>query len=282
MTEKHKAIDPILDHLAQRRGFDFSGCHADMLERRIAGRLAATACKDLEEYLHCLQRDADELDRLIDAVTIKVSSFFRDPLTFELLAGRILPTIVREKAEVGDTSLRVWSAGCARGEEAYSVAILIHELLQELLEREGRSMNLHLFATDIDEKVLKDAWKAVYAPSSMDDMKYRLVNRYFTVQGASFRLIPQIRGMVYFSLYDMLDGKYGVPPESVFGDFDLVLCRNLLIYFNLEYQERIFGKLYHALAHGGRLVLGAAEAPPMRLRHQLDRVFDFSPVYRKR
>lgn len=88
--------------------------------------------------------------------------------------------------------------------------------------------------------------------------------------------------MVSFSLYDMLDRKYGVSPESVFGDFDLVLCRNLLIYFNQEYQERIFEKLYHALARGGRLVLGAAEAPPMRLRHHLDRVFDFSPIYRKR
>ncbi len=277
-TKTHAAFDPILDYLVEKRGFDFSGCHRDMLARRIGKRLMVTACKDFGEYLACLRRDADELDRLIDAITINVSRFFRDSLTFELIADRIMPDMVRKKAGTGDPSLRIWSAGCARGEEPYSVAILLHELL----EKEGRKMVLHLFGTDIDAGVLKDAREALYALSGVEHMKHRFLLKYFTPEGASFRLIPEIREKVHFSLYDMLDKKHGVPPESVFGGFDLVLCRNLLIYFNPEYQVRIFEKLCHALADNGYLILGEAETPPPALRHFFNRVFDFSPIYRKR
>jgi chemotaxis methyl-accepting protein methylase len=118
MTETDTALAPILDFLSEKRGFDFAGCHREMLVRRIGNRLAATACGDFGEYLACLRRDTNELDRLIDVVTINVSRFFRDSLTFELIADRILPAMVREKAGVGDSSLRIWSAGCAGGGRA--------------------------------------------------------------------------------------------------------------------------------------------------------------------
>jgi chemotaxis protein methyltransferase CheR len=277
MQETGKGLKPILDYLLDRRGFDFSGYHPAMLERRIGQRLTATACKDFSGYLSCLRQNADELDRLIDVVTINVSRFFRDTLTFELIADRILPAMVREKTKARDHSLRVWSAGCAKGEEPYSLAILIHELL----EKEGVAMNLHLFATDIDCRALADAGKALYPQSSVENIKYRLLTKYFTPAGTSFRLMPEIKKRVTFSLYDMLDKTRAVPPESVFGNFDLVLCRNLLIYFNPEYQETIFEKLYHSLANHGYLILGDAEAPTMTYRRHFSRVFDFSPIYRK-
>lgn len=278
MMETDTALAPILAFLAEKRGFDFTGCHRDMLARRIGKRLAATACNDYEKYLACLQRDADELDLLIDVVTINVSRFVRDSLTFELMANRILPALVREKAGMRHPALRVWSAGCARGEEPYSVAILLHELL----EKEERGMDPHIFATDIDSGVLRDAREAIYPLSSVEDMKHRLLMTYFSPEGASFRLIPEIRAKVHFSLYDMLDKKHGVPEESVFGGFDLVLCRNLLIYFSMDYQMRIFEKLHRALGDNGYLVLGEAETPPPALRHLFNRVFEFSPIYRKR
>lgn len=248
------------------------------MERCIGKRLAATGCHDLGEYLACLRQDGPELDRLIDLITVNVSWFFRDSLTFELIADRILPAMVREKARTGDPSLRVWSAGCARGEEPYSMAILIHDLL----EREGRRIDLHLLATDIDAGALEDAKEALYPPSALEQVKHRLLVKYFTQEGASFRLIPEIRDMVRFSRYDMLDRKHAVPPDSVFGDFDLVLCRNLLIYFNPEYKARILERLHAALAWNGCLVLGEAEAPDMALKHHFNRVFEFGPIYRKR
>ncbi|MEI6154960.1 MAG: protein-glutamate O-methyltransferase CheR [Deltaproteobacteria bacterium] len=239
----NKTLKPILDYLLEKRGFDFSGYHPAMLERRIAQRLPATACNDFNEYLSCLQRNTDELDQLIDVITINVSRFFRNTLTFELIADKILPAIVREKTRLQDYTLRVWSAGCAMGEESYSLAILIHELL----EKERLDMNLHIFATDIDTRVLKDAKKAVYPPTSIENIKHRLLTKYFVQEGTSFRLIPEIKKLVTFTHYDMLDKKHSVPPESVFGNFDLVLCCNLLIYFNTEYQETIFEKLYRSL-----------------------------------
>ena len=278
MPKTDKGLTPILDYLLEKRGFDFSGYHPAMLARRIGQRLAATSCKDFSAYLSCLQRNADELDRLLDVITINVSRFFRDTLTFELIADRILPEIIREKIQSRDQSLRVWSAGCARGEEPYSLAILIHELLR----KEEVALNLHLFATDIDCGALADAGKALYPLSSVENIKHRLLTKYFTAEGTSFRLMPEIKKRVTFSPYDMLDKKHCVPPESVFGNFDLVLCRNLLIYFNIDYQETIFARLHHALAENGYLILGEAEAPTTMYRHHFSRVFDFSPIYRKR
>jgi chemotaxis methyl-accepting protein methylase len=273
-----KGLKPILDYLLEERGFDFSGYRPAMLARRIGQRLTATSSKDFGDYLGCLQRNAPELDQLLDVLTINVSRFFRDTLTFELIADRILPAIIQEKTRMGDQALRVWSAGCALGEEPYSLAILIHELLRQ----EGLALNLHLFATDIDARALKEAERAIYPRTSVENIKHRLLTKYFTPEGASFRLLPEIRERVHFSLYDLLDKKHSVPPESIFGNFDLLLCRNLLIYFNIEYQEIIFERLYHSLAHHGYLVLGEAEAPILKYHQHFNRVFDFSPIYRKR
>lgn len=276
--ETERKLKSILNYLMEKRSFDFSGYHSEMLARRINLRLKATACKDFGSYLSYLKKDIDELDRLIDVITINVSRFFRDTLTFEIIADRILPALVREKARIGERSLRIWSAGCAMGEEPYSIAILI----QELLEKEGLAMNLHIFATDIDKNVLKDAEKALYPLSGIEKIKYGLLIKYFTSEGASFRLRPEIKKLVTFSLYDMLDKKHGVPPESVFGNFDLALCRNLLIYFNPEYQNTIFEKLYNSLANRGYLILGEAETLSIKYRHHFERIIDFSPIYRKK
>jgi chemotaxis protein methyltransferase CheR len=277
-AEKSKGLETILAYLLEKRGFDFSGYHQAMLERRIRQRLTASTCNAFSDYHTFLQTNDDELDRLLDVITINVSRFFRDTLTFELIADRILPAIVREKSQAQDHSLRIWSAGCARGEEPYSLAILIDEFLR----KEEVMMNLHLFATDIDCGSLADAGKALYPLKSVENIKNRLLTKYFTTEGGSFRLIPEIRNRVTFSAYDMLDKKHTVPPESVFGNFDLVLCRNLLIYFNIEYQETIFARLYHSLAKNGILILGEAEAPTMKYRRNFNRLFDFSPIYRKR
>jgi len=154
-------------------------------------------------------------------------------------------------------------------------------LINELLSKEGVAMNLHIFATDIDENTLKGARKAVYPPSSVENIKHRLLTKHFTPVGASFRLIAEIKDLVTFSLYDMLDKKRSVPQESVFGNFDLVLCRNLLIYFNTEYQETIFEKLHRSLARDGYLILGEAETPTITYQRHFRRVIDFSPIYRK-
>lgn len=268
----------ILDHLLEHRGVDFSGCHAAMLERRVDERRRRSGYATADGYLSFLRNDPSEIDSLLDAVTINVSRFFRDSLTFELLADRILPSIAREKTARGDKSLRIWSAGCARGEEPYSMAILI----RDLRDKEGWPERLHFFATDIDAKALSAADEALYSPPSVKNVKYRVLQKYFARHGEQFALNPEIKEMVAFSRYDLLDKARGVPPESVFGDFDLVLCRNVLIYFTLMHQARIFERLHRALRPEGFLVLGQTEAPPESFRRQFQRMYAFGPVYRKR
>ena len=277
MRETDKGLKPILDYLLEKRGFDFSGYDPPMLARRIGQRLTATVCADFSTYLSCLQESPAELDHLLDVITINVSRFFRDTLTFELIADRILPAIVREKTRARDPSLRVWSAGCAMGEEPYSIAILIHELF----EKEALKTNIDIFATDIDSKILKKAEKATYSFESIKCVKYRLLKKCFTFEGEMFQLMPDIRNLVSFSVYDILDKKSYAPPESVFGSFDMVLCRNVLIYFDKEHQDQIFDRLYRSMSKNAYLVLGEAEVPTGKYQKRFRKINDCCHIYGK-
>ena len=283
-------LQAILDYLRENRGFDFSGYRLSMIERRLMQRFSAKGNKDRVSYLQYLKGHPDELDRLVDALTINVSRFFRNTFAFEYLARKILPLIIQEKVRLKDHSLRVWSAACSFGEEPYSIAILI----RELLDKEDLSLNLNIFATDIDKGALIEAEAAVYPFNSIRNVKYGLLKRYFTPvktrgskKGATsaeevFRLNRAITDLVSFSLYDMLDKRSYAPPESIFGSFDMVLCRNLLIYFNMEHQDIIFDKLYRSLSNNGYLILGDAEIPAMKYQRHFKQVDPLYHVYQKR
>jgi len=143
----------IVNYLNQTRGFDFSGCRTSMIARRVNQRVSFTKCKDFREYFHYLKKYPEELENLIDVLTINVSCFFRDTLAFEYIAKKVLPTIISQKKRSSDNSLRVWSAGCSMGEEPYSVAILINELFK----KEKLNFDVNIFATDIDGKALRKA-----------------------------------------------------------------------------------------------------------------------------
>lgn len=272
-----KDLKHVLNYLNEKRSFDFSGYRTSMLERRVRQRFPSTKCKDYTEYLHYLQENSDELDNLIDVLTINVSRFFRDTLTFEYIADRVLPVIVRQKGGTIDRSLRIWSAGCSMGEEPYSIAILINECFK----KEALNFQTHIFATDIDSKILKKAQKAAYPYESVKNAKYRLLKKYFAFKGESFQLKPEIKDMVSFSVYDILDKKSYVPPESVFGSFDMVLCRNVLIYFDAEHQDQIFDKLYRSLSKRGYLVLGEAEIPSAKYQRRFRKVIECCHIYQK-
>lgn len=270
-------LELIVNYLNEKRGFDFSGCRSSMVERRIRKRLMATNSSDCREYLHYLERYPDELDNLVDVLTINVSSFFRDTFAFEYIERIILPSIVSDKRETHDNSLRVWSAGCATGEEAYSIAMLI----TKLLEKEDLTLDLNIFATDIDAQSLRKAQEGVYSFESIANVKYGLLRKCFTIEDDSFRVIPKIKELVSFSHYDILDKRTYVPPESVFGAFDIVFCRNVLIYFQIGYQHILFDKLYRSLATNGYLVLGEREAPIERYQTRFRKVSECCHIYQK-
>ena len=271
-------IKKIINYLNEKSGFDFSGYRPSLIMRRVKKRLSAVRSSDHNEYLHYLKENPQEINNLIDILTINVSRFFRDTITFEYIADKIIPAIIYKKKHDKDLSLRVWSTGCSTGEEPYSIAILINEFIK----KEDLNLSLNIFATDIDKKALNKAKKALYSFESIKSVKYRLLKKYFTSTGKSFQLATGIKALVLFTLYDLFDKKTRVPPESLFGGFDMVFCRNVLIYFNKEYQTLIFDKLYRSISRQGYLILGKAEVPPMKYQKHFTRVNDYCHIYRKR
>jgi len=270
-------LDAILAELKRARGLDFSGYRRGMLERRLALCMVKAGCTNSLEYLELLRKNPAECDRFIRAVAINVSAFFRNPIVFEILAQTILPDIVEHKRRAGHRELRVWSAGCAEGEEVYSAAILIHQALRD----ESGDWAVHVFATDIDASLLQRAAEGVYPRARCENTKLGLLDAYFTARGDGFEVQPFIRDMVSFSQDDLTSPKRMAPAESVFGTFDLVLCRNVLIYFMRGLQDTVFARLYGSLATGGYLILGEAEALSPEMASPFETVDRKNRIYRK-
>lgn len=272
----HK-LKSILSLLKEQRGFDFSGYRTSMLERRVQKRVFASQSKNLDDYLSYLKEHPLELDNLIDVFTINVSRFFRNSLSFAYIIKIIIPDLFLTKTKEKDNSLRIWSAGCSFGEEPYSIAII----LNEFLKKEESNIRLDIFATDIDKKAIKRASVGTYGFESIKTVKYGILKKYFSQVDEKFILAPEIKQMVQFSFYDLLDKNHLVPPDSIFGGFDIVLCRNVLIYFEPSHQKIIFNKLYKSLNKNGYLILGEAETPIEGFKHKFRKENKNSKIYRK-
>jgi chemotaxis methyl-accepting protein methylase len=274
MTE---TIKHILTLVKEQRAFDFTGSHLPMLERRIKKRIHATNNNNFKDYFEYLNSHQSELDNLIDVLTINVSHFFRNTMSFEYISTVIIPGLILNKIQTNDNSLRIWSAGCSYGEEPYSMAIIINEFLN----KEKIALNLNIFATDIDKKALKKASRGEYYSESIKNVKYDLVNKYFSKKEDLFAISSEIKQKVQFSFFDLLDKNHNVPQESIFGDFDIVLCRNVLIYFNLEHQKLIFDKLYKSMNNNAYLILGESETPVEAFKNKFKRESKLVKIYRK-
>lgn len=272
-----KDFSDILNRLKKQRGIDFGSYRTDLLCRRILARLEQLEIEEPDRYLERLENDPLECDRLIDTIAINVSSFFRDAMVYELLAQQVLPDMIAAKRRAGLREIRVWSAGCAAGEEPYSLAIL----LREQLVKDDADWTVYIFGTDIDKDALQSAGRAVYPRDSLADTKLGLVDRYFQPLEEGFQLKRSIRDMVRFSLDDLTSEKTFSPAESVFGDFDLIFCRNVLIYFNQELQQKVMNKFLRSLAPQGYLVLGDTETPRSRIASQLQVVDKRNRIYKK-
>ncbi len=215
---------------------------------------------------------------MIDEIGINVSSFFRNPLVFEIISHNLLPDIIEGKGRGQSKELRVWSAGCAGGEEPFSLAILIHQVLK------NNPLKLYplLFATDIDSAALKRAAKGLFPRKSFENTKLGLLDSYFDRKNNLYAVRPMIKELVRFSYDDLVSPTTSAPPESIFGDFDLVLCRNVLIYLVEEQQDLVFSKLYRSLAAGGYLVLGESESLNAHLSSKVAVVDYKNRIFQKR
>lgn len=238
----------LLGKIQKIKSVDFSLYRSGTVKRRIQSRLRATGCENYSDYLAYLGKHSREYDLLLDAMTINVTEFFRDPRVFGLLEKKVIPHIIQEKEKSGRKSIRVWSAGCSHGQESSSLAMLFFEALEQ-----KRGFHLQIFGTDIDPKCIEAARAGIYDPSQIRKIHPDFTNKYFTFDGAYYQLRRELRDVMRFNLHNMVSDK---PLQFM----DLVLCRNVLIYFTRPLQESVCRNFADALNGGGFLVLGKVES----------------------
>ena len=256
--------------ISREAGLSLDAYKDKCLRRRIAVRMRASGMHSYIEYQALLDRDPAEYERLKDAITINVTSFYRNAETWDLVRTTLVPEICSN----GRVEVRAWSAGCSSGEEAYTLAML----MAEHLDTQGRPEQLGrvtVDATDIDRQCLDRAQAARYSREALEGMPASLANRYFEAAGAEFRVVERVRRRVSILSSDLCTD----PPPG--RNYQLILCRNVVIYFGRATQERVFLKFAEALAPGGFLVLGKVESLFGLARERLTLLNPRERIYRR-
>jgi chemotaxis protein methyltransferase CheR len=223
-------------------GLDCDGYRDEYLKRRFAVRLSATGTDTYSRYIRYLKKNPAEFNLVIDNLVINYTTFFRDKDVYVYLEKAVLPRLLKSN------KVRIWSAGCATGEEPYSLAILVHKLLGKKLP----NCQVTILASDLDEDALAKAEKGEYTGKQLNGLEASLIDKYFSNNGESYRVKDFVRQLVHFEKHDLMK------PFMRKG-FDLILCRNVMIFFSKESQQQIHMHFYNALREGGYLVIGKSE-----------------------
>ena len=257
-TQADPDLESLLDYLKRSRGFDFTGYKRSTLGRRIDRRMQLVGMHAYASYIDYLEVHPDEFDALFDTVLINVTCFFRDRDEWQQLAERVLPGLLAGKGP--GAPVRVWSAGCASGEEAYTLAMVLAEAMgmHEFRER------VKIYATDVDDDALTRARQATYAGPEMDGVPSDLLEKYFEESNNRYAFRGDLRRALIF-------GRHDLTRDAPISRVDLLVCRNALMYFNAETQHQILTRFHFALNDGGVLFLGRAET-------MLTRTHLFEPV----
>jgi two-component system, chemotaxis family, CheB/CheR fusion protein len=239
-------LDVLLAHLKRTRGFDFTGYKRTSLERRIRKRMDAVGVDGYSEYLDYLEVHQDEFPALFDVILINVTGFFRDPPAWEYYADEVIPHLL--EAIGPEDPIRVWCAGCASGEETYTMAMVLAEAMgiQAFMER------VKIYATEVDEDALNQARQASYTAKDVETIPPPLLERYFEQGDQRFTFRKDLRRSVIF-------GRNDLTQDAPISRIDLLTCRNTLMYFNAETQARILNRFHFALNPWGYLFLGKSE-----------------------
>jgi two-component system, chemotaxis family, CheB/CheR fusion protein len=251
-------FDDLLLMIKETRGFDFTGYKRSTIERRVRRRMALLNLPTFGEYRDYLELQPDEIGLLFDSMLINVTSFFRDPAAWQALNEKVLPEILSAKSS--KAPVRLWSAGCATGEEAYTLAIVLAEALGPDQFRE----RVKIYATDLDEEALQLARAGTYDTQALADVPERLRDTYFEPAGTRYAFRRDLRRQVIF-------GRNDLTRDAPISRVDLLTARNTLMYFNAETQANVIRRFHFALSYPGYLFLGKAEM----LLNQVDQ---FAPV----
>jgi two-component system CheB/CheR fusion protein len=266
-------FESVLTYLKESRGFDFTGYKRTSLMRRVQRRMSQVGAENFADYIDQLQVNADEFVALFNTILINVTGFFRDPDAWEYLRDQVIPALLAERSP--EEPIRVWSAGCAAGQEAYSLAIAFAEAIGVDAFRQ----RVKIYATDVDEEALAQARQATYTPAELEGIPEGKLEEYFEQYGSRYSFRKDLRRSVIFGRNDLVQ-------DAPISRIDLLVCRNTLIYFNADTQTKTLERFHFALAPRGMMFLGKAEMllshsrifEPLDLKRRVFRKVASSPV----
>lgn len=251
------------DFIYEQSGIFFADTKKDQLASRLALRLKANNIADYEKYYYLLKYDphsAKELRALFDSVTTNETSFFRSPPQIQAFQEKVLPEILEHKERQGDRTVRLWSAGCSTGEEPYTMGIVV----RQVVGCDDRKWDVKIVASDISEKALRSAQAALYNEYSMRSVPPEIKQEFFIQEGTSYRVRDDVRSLVEIQFLNLNDARC----VQAMKGFDVVFCRNVLIYLDDRARKRLVGQIYDSLNHGGYLFIGHSES-----LHNISRAF---------
>ena len=270
--------DVIVQIMDRAQGLSISAYDGSFLLKMISRRLVETGIETMDAYGECLAKNRAEAEVLFESLHNHHSVFFRNPLTFALLEQHILPALSAATRQAGRSEIRVWSAGCASGQEAWSIAML----LSDLASQRERPQPFRIIATDVSAPALATARQGVYDRTAVQNVRLKHLLEYFSVAGAGYVVAPRLGAHVDFSIYDLLDERSSCPQASLFGDFDLIFCCNVLFYYREDIRQRILDKISRALAPGGYFVTDEVERECVANHHGLHAVAPPAAVFKKK
>ena len=256
MGISEKYFESIKAIVSKRSGLNLDGKKGQNLQIAVSTAFSASGCNTIEDYIYLLStpsyQSRIEVDKLISLLTIKETYFFRDRHQFDVLRNFILPEIINKK-RAADKKIKIWSAGCATGEEAYSIAIILFELIPAIA-----SWDISLLATDIDANALSKGQDGKFKKWSFRGVSQDIIEKYFTIKDDSYMINDIFKKIVYFSALNLIEDKFPSILNST-NDIDIIICRNVTIYFNREATKEVINKFYNSLNEGGYLLVGHSE-----------------------
>lgn len=272
-----EGLADLLAYVNEQRGIDFSLYRQAAIARKLELRLRATGAGSYTAYRNYLESDPLEMGHLIGALTIKVTGFFRDPLVFELLSSRVIPETM-----ASFKFFRMWSLGCASGEEPYSVAIVVSDLMNNGKEK----TNVKIMGTDIDAAATEEAIRGEYPERDIAEIRQRCVDKFFSLirdpaqREIRYRISDKIRSMVSFEQEDIVSALARTVEEGRL--YNIILCRNVLIYMNRSLREEVLRNIADILCAGGYLVTGESETLPDSVRNRFKQTFPGVKIFSRR
>ncbi|HWQ68114.1 MAG TPA: CheR family methyltransferase [Methanospirillum sp.] len=259
-------------------GLDISHFNPSFLEKSIKDRLDIIFLNTISDYCQYLAINPGEAAEFYNSLYITYSEFFRNPLTYAMLEQLVLPRLIEQRENAGTGEIRVWSAACAKGQEGYSIAILLDDLISS-----GKTpVSYRIFATDRSEDGLAYGREGMYDSMAIQNVRMKQINTYFESYNHTWSISHKLKERIEFSSYDLLDEHSVCPPGSIFGDFDLIFCCNLLFYYQPDSQQFILEKISKTLTEGGYLASGEIERAIIEKSGLFTEVCSPSAIYRKR